>query len=273
LTVVTPIAGASTDEEVQARLTKRVDAGEPIVVHVVVALCDNENQGIVPVKKDLGNGQAPRSNLYWGALYGVRTHLSRAGGWQQMASDKPKDDRVLDRVVFRQRLPRGETEALVYVVADAWDGKHIKPAIERFLEMAAGRAPEVVRLTGEPTENAELSAGGSAQLAAYVGHNGLMDFSLPVREGVSRNDWARSSIVLACASKDYFLDHLNSRSAHPLLLTTGLMAPEAYTLDSAIRAWAGGSPSSAVKEAAAQAYHQYQHCGMGAARRLFWTAR
>jgi len=273
LMVATQVAGASTDEEVQARLTRRADAGEPIVVHVVVALCDNENQGIVPVKADLGNGQAPRSNLYWGALYGVRTHLSRAGGWQQVASDKPEDDRVLDRVVFRQRLARGDREALVYVVADAWDGKHIRPALERFLEMAAGRGSEVARLTDESAENAELSAGGSAQLAAYIGHNGLMDFSLPVRAGVSQNDQARGAIVLACASKEYFLDHLTSRGAHPLLLTTGLLAPEAYTLDSAIRTWAGGSSSSAVKEAAARAYHQYQHCGMEAARRLFWTAR
>ncbi len=33
-------------------------------IHVFVALCDNQNQGIVPVPASLGNGQDPKSNLY-----------------------------------------------------------------------------------------------------------------------------------------------------------------------------------------------------------------
>ena len=46
------------------------------VAHVYVALCDNTYQGIVPVPKNLGDGQAPATNLYWGARYGVKTFLS-----------------------------------------------------------------------------------------------------------------------------------------------------------------------------------------------------
>jgi len=34
------------------------------VIHILVALCDNENQGIVPVPKAIGNGQDPGNNLY-----------------------------------------------------------------------------------------------------------------------------------------------------------------------------------------------------------------
>ncbi|MEM6697149.1 MAG: hypothetical protein AAF599_02045, partial [Bacteroidota bacterium] len=41
-------------------------------IHVFVALCDNVNQGIVPVPEHLGNGQDANSNLYWGAAYGVK---------------------------------------------------------------------------------------------------------------------------------------------------------------------------------------------------------
>ncbi|MGC6431949.1 MAG: hypothetical protein ACON5F_12965 [Jejuia sp.] len=37
-------------------------------IHVYVALCDNINQGIVPVPAKLGNGQDPKNNLYWGAM-------------------------------------------------------------------------------------------------------------------------------------------------------------------------------------------------------------
>ncbi len=42
-------------------------------IHIFVALCDNKNQGIVPVPPILGNGEDPKNNLYWGALYGVKT--------------------------------------------------------------------------------------------------------------------------------------------------------------------------------------------------------
>lgn len=35
------------------------------IVHVLVALCDNEHQGIVPVPARLGNGEDPERNLYW----------------------------------------------------------------------------------------------------------------------------------------------------------------------------------------------------------------
>ena len=47
-------------------------AGKPLVAHVIVALSDNELQGIVPRTATLGDGDRPQSNLYWGAMYGVK---------------------------------------------------------------------------------------------------------------------------------------------------------------------------------------------------------
>jgi hypothetical protein len=44
------------------------------VIHVLVALCDNEFQGIVPVLAHLGNGEDTAKNLYWGAMYGVKSY-------------------------------------------------------------------------------------------------------------------------------------------------------------------------------------------------------
>lgn len=46
-------------------------------IHVMVALCDNQYQGIVKVPKGIGNGQDPNSNLYWGCGYGIRTFLKK----------------------------------------------------------------------------------------------------------------------------------------------------------------------------------------------------
>ena len=42
-------------------------------IHVLVALCDNKYQGIVPVPPKIGNGQDPDNNLYWGCAFGVRS--------------------------------------------------------------------------------------------------------------------------------------------------------------------------------------------------------
>ena len=66
-----------------------------------------------------------------------------------------------------------------------------------------------------------------------------------------------------------FATPLQQAGAHRLLLTTGFMAPEAYTLDAALKTWLAGKSPQAVHEAAAQAYHRYQRCGLTGARRLF----
>ena len=41
----------------------------------MVALADNDHQGIVPVPRQLGDGDDPANNLYWGARYGVKTYF------------------------------------------------------------------------------------------------------------------------------------------------------------------------------------------------------
>jgi hypothetical protein len=51
-------------------------------IHIMVALCDNFYQGIVPVPEGIGNGQDPRTNLYWGCGYGVKTFFKRSADWQ-----------------------------------------------------------------------------------------------------------------------------------------------------------------------------------------------
>jgi hypothetical protein len=166
-------------------------------------------------------------------------------------------------------VKRDQRAVPVYIVADAWDGARIREAMLTYLEMTAGRASETVVVKRHSGTHA-IQAGGASHVAAYVGHNGLMDFRLETPAPASKASPARSAIVLACASKSYFLDHLRTTGAHPLLLTTGLMAPEAYTLDSALRSWIAKGTTAAAVEGAAGAYNRYQKCGLGPARRLFW---
>lgn len=265
------VTQATTGRAVQARLDADIAAGRPVIVHVVVALCDNENQGIVPVSATLGNGQDPANNLYWGALYGVRSFLSRVAGWGRIDAQSLPDPRVLDRVILYAQVQRHSVPAPVYVVADAWDGACIRDAVAAYTQMTAGHRLEQIEIQ-HGLHKLTLHAGGAAHLLVYVGHNGLMDFSLDSTAVASPGAAARSAAVLACASKFYFLENLEAVAAHPLLLTTGLMAPEAYTLDALIRHWVGDGETQAVIEAAATAYNRYQRCGLRAARRLFWGA-
>lgn len=243
----------------------------PRVAHVVVALCDNVHQGIVPVPAALGDGDDLRGNLYWGARYGVKTFLSRSAGWTVSATEENPAPGILERVIFRTEIAgSGGGKEEVFLVADAWRGRRIRGAVESFLEMSAGRRVERVSISSGKKQFT-LVAGGGAQVVAYVGHDGLMDFSLS-SPAAEKGAAPRGAIVLACASKAFFGEHLRQAGAGPLLLTTGLMAPEAYTLDAALRAFFEEGSPEAVREAAAAAYDRYQNCGLAAARRLFWAS-
>jgi hypothetical protein len=250
----------SSSETAAERIARDARAGRPLVAHVFVALCDNQHQGIVPVPARLGNGQRPDENLYWGARYGLRSYFRRAAGWQAVPHAGSPPAGILDRVVFR----RQQGGAPVYVVADAWDGARIRETVSAFLEAAAGRA------TVTTTAGRELAIGGGSHVVAFVGHNGLMDFEAPPL-APGRAEPARAAVVLACASRPYFLPLLQRAQAQPLLLTTGLMAPEAYSLEAALSTWFATRDGAQAKDAAAHAYDTYQRCGRRAALRLFAT--
>lgn len=226
------------------------------VVHVVVALCDNVHQGIVKVPESLGNGQQPRTNLYWGAGFGVRTHFDRAAEWVRQPCERPLEAWILERAVWKHR------DSAVYLIADAYDGRNIREATQDLLRYASGAARGSIAVAGR-----RIATGGAADLIAYVGHDGLMDFDLGTTYP-AQDRARREAIVLACVSKGYFAGALRPTGATPLLWTTGLMAPEAYTLKAALAGWVAHERPEAIRERAAKAYDQYQKCGLQAARRL-----
>jgi hypothetical protein len=235
----------------------------PRTIHVFVALADNQSQAIVPVPARLGNGLDPAHNLYWGAAAGVKTYLARSPDWTLVScGEKPKPE-VLERCIFKHR----DTED--YLVADAYRGDEIRNAILAFLDAAAGAGPETITLS-VASRPVTLTARGGSNLVAYVGHDGLMDFRLPIIPR-QKNATRRDAIILACASKQYFAAPLRTSGAYPLLWTTGLMAPEAYTLKSALDGWIEHESNEQVRERAAAAYDKYQKCGLRGARRLFAT--
>jgi hypothetical protein len=94
-------------------------------IHILVALCDNEYQGIVPVPAKIGIGNQPNSNLYWGCGYGIKSYFKKSSEWRfikklHLNDSIIKDSIILERLLF-QHISSGQ-----YLLADAYNGRYIK---------------------------------------------------------------------------------------------------------------------------------------------------
>jgi hypothetical protein len=242
------------ESKIQKSDSKQFDTSIKII-HVFVALCDNQYQGIVPVPAKIGNGQDNNNNLYWGCSLGIKTYFKKSKQWQLLKIQK-KNDTILERLIFKH------TSKNIYLIADAYNGKYIEKCTIDFLESTAGQNKDTIQI-----DNKIIGTNGNAKLTAYIGHDGLMDFNLN-QDFKNADNVKRDCIVLACYSKKYFSPHLKSTLANPLLWTTNLMCPEAYTLHDAIEAYIYGESTENIRLKAIKAYAKYQKCSEKGARNL-----
>ena len=233
------------------------NAGNIKVIHVFVALCDNKYQGIVPVPAKIGNGQDPANNLYWGCGYGVKTFFSSQNSWQLLSGKKfDAGSLILERLLFKYRGKE------IYLVADAYDGKEIKNCTINFLKSCSGNFNDSVLVN-----NKIIYCGGASETVAYVGHDGLMDFRLPDTYKAADNK-KREAMIFACISKNYFAKHIKNTGAIPVVWTSGLCSPEAYSLSAALKSRIDNETIEHAALRAAEAYSRYQKCSLRAAQRL-----
>ncbi|WP_240453353.1 MULTISPECIES: hypothetical protein [unclassified Flavobacterium] len=226
--------------------------------HIFVALCDNKYQGIVPVPSKIGNGQDPANNLYWGAMYGIKTYFKNSKDWKLVKSSK-QNDFVLERLVFKHKTQN------FYLIADAYDGKEIKKATSDFLYSSSGQQKDTIQIKGKT-----IGIKGNAKLLSYIGHDGLMDFQL-TDDFKNTDEKQRDIIVLACYSKRFFGPHLEDAKVNPLVWTSNLMAPEAYILHDALSGYLDKESNTSIQTRAATAYSKYQKCSIKAAKNLLVT--
>jgi hypothetical protein len=228
-------------------------------IHILVALCDNQYQGIVPVPKAIGNGQDADNNLYWGCGYGIRTYFKKSSEWRLVRTDKSHKGSRLERLVFKH------ANKDFYLVADAYDGRYIKECTVDLLKSCAGSKKDTLQADGKA-----IGLYGNASLLAYIGHDGLMDFTL-AEQFPNTDGKVRDCIILACYSKRFFSPHLQQTKANPVVWTTNLMCPEAYTLHDALSGYVLGETNQQMRTRAASAYAKYQKCGQKAALGLLVT--
>ncbi len=227
-------------------------------IHVFVALCDNRYQGIVPVPSKIGNGQDPNNNLYWGCAFGIKTYFKNSSEWKLIRMQKI-DSTKMERLVFRHRALN------YYLVADAYNGKHIKACTVDFLNSSCGKLNDTLMI-----EQRVVGINAYSQMLAYIGHDGLMDFELN-DSYLNTDHRKRDVVILACYSKHYFSMPLKDALVNPLVWSSGLMAPEAYTLHDALSGYVLGETNEQIRSRAALAYARYQKCSERAARNLLLT--
>src|SRR5688572_23613157 len=122
-------------DEALLRMKTKIQSKKPLVVHAFVPLCDNENQGIVPVNKQLGDGLNLKTNLYWGAGYGVKSYFKKYDGWKLLSSEPDSIGNVLERVIFYKKTVSG-TE--IYLVADGYRGDRMKECLHDYFRSLGG---------------------------------------------------------------------------------------------------------------------------------------
>ncbi len=227
--------------------------------HILVALCDNKYQGIIPVPKAIGNGEDFDNNLYWGCSYGIRSYFKASKSWTLVSKSKVNSI-ILERLVFKHKTSN------FYLVCDAYKGQNIKDCTIDFLNSSAGRLKDTLNVNGKT-----IGINGNSKLITYIGHDGLMDFRLN-HSFENADNKERDIVILACKSKKYFSNYVQQAKANPLLWTSDLMCPEAYTIHDLLEVYIKTPKDTEKMNAtAAQAYSKYQKCSIKAAKNLLVT--
>ena len=165
----------------------------------------------------------------------------------------------MERLVFKNK------KSNFYLIADAYNGKYIKQCTIDFLKSCSGQIKDRINING-----IIVGIYGNSKLVSYIGHDGLMDFKLS-ESFQNTSNTNRDAIILACISKKYYSPYLTLAKANPLLWTTGLMCPEAYTLHDALESYINNDPAETIRTNAAKAYSKFQKCSQKAAKNLLVT--
>lgn len=210
-------------------------------VRVIVALADNDSQGIAPVPAKIGNGADADSNLYRGSSEGLKSVFARSKAWKLEKAELNPSPEIHERRSYRHAAKD------CVLVAEAWRGKNIHQSLEAFFANVRERRSD---------------------LTAFIGHNGLMDEAVGVTS-VDSNAKATDAIILCCVGGSYFKPHLEALRARPVLTTEQLMYPGSFLLRNALEVWLRGGSRPEIRMAAANAYAANQHISLKAASGVF----
>jgi hypothetical protein len=248
-------------DKIKVRINYKKTNGVPLVVHIFVPLCDNEHQGIVPVGKSLGNGKNLKTNLYWGAGYGIKTHFRRNPKWKLVSEQKNIDTNILERVIFTRQY---DPKTKVVLIADAYRGDRMEACLREYFNSLSGIRKDTIYATDDSLNLAKIR-----DLLIFNGHNGLMDTDM---EWIDNEDnITKDAAVIACLSANYFMERLNYLKAYPLVTTLSLLPPEAYITEGIIDAWALDKKEEEIRLSAGNAMYKVFKRDQKAMQNMFKT--
>jgi hypothetical protein len=258
-----------------ARLSADLVAGKPLVATIYVALCDNDAQGIVKVKRQrLCRGDDPDRNLYWAAAGGLLATL-RAARWQRVSLAYFADGNLAVKAVWRKRFtPAGQLRAKgvlapfdAFIVGLGYRGSRIREAMMDYLR-AVNRDDPGAEAVGE----LGLSDGGASHVVGYIGHDYFYDVDdwqplLALRRGDST--LPKGAFALSCTGHRLIRPAIQRDNVHILLLNRTLGFPGAWTAEAIVTGIASGLDARAIYRGASAAFASGQGVPLGVALASF----
>jgi len=230
-------------------LQAKINTNQPLVAHILVPLCDNEHQGIVPTSASIGNGMDPDHNLYWATSKGVKRYFKELKDWKMERLSYDIGDNILQRVTFSKSFPNG---AKVYLVADAYRGDRMPECLDDYFNSLSDHKTDTL-IIGNDT----IGINGGADLVAFNGHNGLMDENTKFEKATSQTR-PKDAVSISCASRGYFKINYLETNSYPLVHTTNLLYPGAFILEGILNKWAMLGSDIDCKKAAGEAYYKHK---------------
>lgn len=250
-------ASSVTAASFQSNLVRTILQQGHLTVTLHVGLTDGE---AAPSK--FTNGNDPRTNLCWGALYGVDTHMANAAGWRRFYGDKGDGKRIIRRSVFARRVTAsaewvaaGVDQVFdVYVLANAWPASRLRDAMNQPIRDACADGPVMITQDG-----VSLAFGSASCMVGYLGPNAMADAYWDPFEACPSGAPSRVGLFyLSSMSAVYLYDSAVRHGFYPVLFARLPIVPEAYLFDGMMQALLEGELDEGFLDSAASAYAKYQ---------------
>jgi hypothetical protein len=250
-----------TRDSIISKLKYKIANSKPLVIHVFVPLCDNINQGIIPVGGKLGDGRNLKTNLYWGAGYGLKTWFTRSKEWKMALNNYNLDSSVLERAIYCRTY---SNKAKVYLILDGYAGDKMEKCLTDYFKSLAGMLKDSIFL-----DSTKIAAYGKSDFLIFNGHNGLMDKDIPIYYNVDNIE--KDAAVIACASHSYVEYRFECLKAYPLVTTTSLLPPEAYVISAVIDNWSTMQSDDKIYKSAGEAMAKVHKIAVKPCIKMFTT--
>jgi hypothetical protein len=256
--------------ELYDRLATDLKVGKPLVATVYVALCDNDSQGIVPVRnRNICMGDVPERNLYWATSGGLKAH-AQTRRWKRVLYEKHPNELLAARAVWKKGIPPGGALRArgvpgpidVYLVGLAYRGVKIRTAMVDYLKAVRRDHGEELALPN----GKKITYQGKSHVLGFIGHDYFMDEpNIPglLKETAGNGHLAKGVFGLACMSDDFFRPAIERRNTHILVLNKQLAYPSAFTALGVLRAIAAGQNHKGIHREAARAFAKGQNKSVG----------